>query len=693
MAVETQRVLDVYARVLVYGGTAALVVALGLDQRWVTQPLLTLSLTAAVIVLRSAPVRLSKYSYLTQSAVPALVGTIIAGPGQVVFALAVGTVVADGLWLRKSMRAAVINAGREVLAFLLAFLAYAVVMRLTGSPGLSLDFLPAAFTLVGGYFFASRGLFYLTLLIRDKLESEERLLILRYEIVSYLLTIGAVVLVIAALHTLTTAGWVSVLLVLGVLGLLTKRILEEAIAAEDLNKAHLIGAAAASHASLDDAFSEIERLAHRLLDWGDLRIYRLGENGPVLSYRGKLGRAGRDSAPDLVRGLRAEVLDTGEPVLVHDVSRDARFTTVPLNVQCVMLLPLQLADKTVGTLELEHHNRHAYRHRDLAAGTTLAGQISTAIHIAELRRPLLETVDQIGVQVRTLARLTESVGASAAALAAASRAMQAGAVEQDAFVSAGLEATSTLSKTSKEVAAEGVKAAATSQTAAEVAARNRAIIGDAIQRLVHLQDYVADSSRQVEDLGSVSRRLTGFIGSIREIADLTNLISLNAAIEAARAGQHGRGFGVVAEGVRQLAAQSTDAAREASRLIADISTKVQEISALIRRGEDVVAGVEALSADAARALESIVATTQEAGRHARRIAETAVAQESSFNRLNVQIEKVATGSARTRNQTNALAEQATEATQSQAELESTIKELAEVATRLQTITRHFSARV
>ena len=104
-----------------------------------------------------------------------------------------------------------------------AFGPYAAVLHFTGSPGLSLDFLPAASIFVVLYFFATRSLFYFTLLIRDKLEYAEKVLILRWEIIAYLLTLIASVIAVAALQTLAPAGWVAVGLALGVLGALTRQ--------------------------------------------------------------------------------------------------------------------------------------------------------------------------------------------------------------------------------------------------------------------------------------------------------------------------------------------------------------------------------------------------------------------------------------------------------------------------------------
>src|SRR6185503_8605021 len=142
---------------------------------------------------------------------------------------------------------------------------------------------------------------------------------------------------------------------------------------------------------------------------------------------------------------------------------------------------------------------HVYGSKDLLAMSTLAGQMATAIHISELRRPLVLTVGQIGEQVTSLARVADSLRTSASALADVSLGMR-----------------------------QGAQAAAASGTAAEVAARNRDVIGDAIARLVELKGFVAGGADRVSSLGALTQRITGFIGTIREIADLTNLIALNA---------------------------------------------------------------------------------------------------------------------------------------------------------------------
>jgi methyl-accepting chemotaxis protein len=689
VSVNITRLLQRYTQVLAVGGLILTLIVLFIDRRWIGQPISTVVLILGILALRCVPVRLSKYSYLTQSAVPVLVGAVSIGPSPVVAALWVGVVAADVFGLRKQPKAGLINAGREVIAFVAAFGTYAAILSLGSTAELTLDFLPAAAILVSLYFFITKALFYFSLLIRKKLESAEKILILRWEISSYLLTLIAVTIVVGTLTALAPVGWLAVALALGVLGLLTRQILDEAIGAEDLNKVHLMEGAIASNATLQGSFAQIERLAYRLLDWGDFRVYRVNGTETSPAFRASGGRENRGEPASGIAALRHEVVQTGEPIVIKDLKNDDRFGDVPDGVRTLVIHPIRFGDEILGTLEVEHHKRHAYGPKDLLAMSTLAGQVATAIHIAELRRPLVLTVGQIGEQVSALARVADSLRSSASALADVSLGMRQGAMELEKFASGGLRATGSLASASQDMMTQGAQAAAASGTAADVAARNRAVIGDAISRLVELKGFVSTGADRVAALGSMTQRITGFIGTIREIADLTNLIALNAAIEAARAGREGRGFAVVASEVRDLAAQSLHAAREASGLLGEITTQVSAVSGQMARGRDVVAGVEELSADAARALDAIVGTTGEAGGHAKAIAATAAQQRDAVNTLTGQIEQVAASSAKSRADTDALAKRAGEASAGQAELERSIRELGDLASDLQRIASHF----
>jgi methyl-accepting chemotaxis protein len=410
-----------------------------------------------------------------------------------------------------------------------------------------------------------------------------------------------------------------------------------------------------------------------------------------LAYRSERGRPNRGEPSEDTGVLRQHVLSSGDPLVIDDVGRDRRVADAPEEVQSLVIVPLRFGQTIIGTLELEHHKRNSYPRKDIVTISTFANQLATAIHINELRRPLLETVERLTSQLATLTHAAVALREAASAVAASTRTIREGAQTEEGEVSGGLQATESLAQVSRRVSSDGAEAARASHTASDVAGRNRQRIRDAIERLVALKAFVGESSGKVQQLGHVSRRITGFIASIRELADMTNLLALNAAIEAARAGKHGRGFAVVAEEVRQLAEQSATAASEAADLVQEIHGQVGEVVEQMRRGQVTVGGVEDLSAGALEALDAIVAATAEAGAHASRIAEAAGEQDRAFSRLRERINAVAAIAGKNRMEADDVATRASEAADGLTEMERATRELEQVATMLRDLTRGFAS--
>jgi methyl-accepting chemotaxis protein len=513
-------------------------------------------------------------------------------------------------------------------------------------------------------------------------------MILRYEVLAYLLTLIGSAAAAWAVHSLPPLGFIAVLTVLGLVGVLTIRILEESIAAEELNKIIARERVLTSTMSLRAALSELEQLANRVLDWSDLRVVRIRGGHHTMVYRGAIGWDDRGDPPFDAARLRQLAIAEARPVLVSDATTDERVLAPVPRATSMLFIPLVLGDEVIGTLELDHHKPHAYSQKAIAAAQTLSGQLSTAIHIADLREPLIETVDRVTGEVKSLGIAAESLRAGSVAVAQTAQAIRAGAAEQERLVSESRVVAHAVVSQSKEVAADGSAAALVSASASEVAARPESI--RTRSSALKLQQLVSTASEQMSELYSLTNRLIGFIGNIRELADLTNLIALNAGIEAARAGQQGRGFAVVADEVRQLATQSSQASREAGGLVAAILGQVAQVSEQIDRGTEAVRGVEVLSAAAARALDHIVAGTHDAGEHGRRIADTAARQEHAVSRLQEQMDRVVAVSSRTLVEADATARRASEAARSHVDLERAIGELAQVAGRLEAIASNYS---
>ena len=684
-------VVRVYPAVLAWGGAAALALSVRLVPARGVPWWALAGLAALAVLLRRFYMPLSKYSYLTFGSFVGLAGGLLLGPTAAAAALWIGALGGDWLWLRKSPWAALVNGGREVLALTAAFGMYVLTLRATGAPGhgIELEAVPALAFFAMAYFVIGRGLFYFSLVLRGKLLPDERSFILRYEVIGYVAClVGAATALIAA-GTLDARSWPFVAAMLLFTGWMMKRLLEEAIVAEERTKVLSVDVAVTADLSLEQSLERIAQLAGRLVEWSDLRIYRRQGDGESAE------RLFRTPATDVeppgdVALLRADVLRHGVTAIVHDARRDERVAQPRATAQSMLILPLKFGEHVIGTLELEHHKRRMYGPKAQSLIATLATQIAAAMHIAGLREPLMRTVERIGQEVRRVAAATEGIRRAAAASADHAGTIERGAGQQEREVEANLATTEQLTASARQMASDGRDAATRSEEASRVASGSRDTIGGAVNRLVELKGFVADSSAQIRSLVKVTRSITDFVGLIRDIADQTNLLALNAAIEAARAGGHGRGFAVVADEVRRLADQSADAAREVGQLIAAIQKQMTQIVELMLRGETAVRGVEELSSSSITALVGIVEATAGATAAARRIAGTAAEQDDALSALTERVRAAAEISKRNRDEAEDMADRAGDQARELVELERSARELEAVAEQLRDVARRFA---
>jgi methyl-accepting chemotaxis protein len=163
-----------------------------------------------------------------------------------------------------------------------------------------------------------------------------------------------------------------------------------------------------------------------------------------------------------------------------------------------------------------------------------------------------------------------------------------------------------------EVADRAAGISAASEHAAAVARNGSQVIQQAVGSMERIRQTVRGSARQIEEMRALSERIGGINEVITDMASQTNLLALNAAIEAARAGEHGRGFAVVADEVRVLANRSGESAREAADLIRAIQEATARAVATMRDGTAAVEEGSALASDAGAALHEIVSVVDRA---------------------------------------------------------------------------------
>ncbi len=680
-------------RLVGIAGIGVLALALALDRRWLELLPAIGFMAVTTAALRARPIPMTKYASLTGTSVVALAGMLSCGLPASGLGVVLGVVIADIGVHRKQWSWAGVNAGREVLAMATGFGWYALVAG-DATPGsvLSADIVPAITAGVGTWFVASKSLQYFSLLARGKLAPDEQSLILRYEVIAFAASVIGTVIVLFTLENVGRVGWTAVGIALAFAALLFRRIVQEAIEAEELNKVHEIERVVNSDVSMAEALDHITALAHRLVDWREFRVFRQQEGQElVLLYSTAAGYQGDAPAVADTSVLRDTALRQGAAVVVRDAGRDARALGDNSDgSQSILVTPMRFGGRTLGAVELRHHKRAVYGDKDVALVDRLAGHLATALQIQDLRRPLVDSVGRLERQVATLNVSARQLRTEGEAVARLVGDMTRTITEESDQVSQSREATDALYQGMASIADDTRGAAIASDRAAELAAEHRGTIGVAIERLDAAKGFVGESTSVLADLGAQSQRALSFIAVIKDLAEQTNLLALNAAIEAARAGEQGRGFAVVAEEIRRLAEQSSKASSEANDLIGQLSQQMERASTQMDRGRRLVSDVESLSGSAHTALASILEANSTVATGIRQIADVSRRQERDVGHVRERVDRIATISHTNRSS----AGQVAHATESQArallELEAATRDLKELAASLSTLTRQLT---
>jgi twitching motility protein PilJ len=272
---------------------------------------------------------------------------------------------------------------------------------------------------------------------------------------------------------------------------------------------------------------------------------------------------------------------------VADTRRDVAQQTQhnERNQQAIMTLLDEMSSLADGDLTV-----HATVTEDITGA--IADSINYAI---EALRELVTTINESAILVDGAARQTEG---SAQQLAAASEA-------QSKQIESASRAIGRMASSIEEVSGNAERSSDVARHSVDVAHKG----GDAVRRTIEgmntIRETIQETSKRIKRLGESSQEIGNIVELINDIADQTNILALNAAIQASMAGEAGRGFAVVADEVQRLAERSANATRQIEFLVRTIQTDTNEAIVSMDRSTTDVVGGALLAENAGAALEEI----------------------------------------------------------------------------------------
>jgi methyl-accepting chemotaxis protein len=277
----------------------------------------------------------------------------------------------------------------------------------------------------------------------------------------------------------------------------------------------------------------------------------------------------------------------------------------------------------------------------IAAGDLTVDIVGTSNdEVGQLSSSFMSMVERLRGTIGRLVEASAAVASASAEISASTEEMAAGAREQTSQVTAVAASVEHLSRTTADNSKGAVSTAESARGARASAEEGGKVVEQSVQSMKRIAQVVQVSAETVRTLGRSSAQIGQIISVIDDIADQTNLLALNAAIEAARAGEQGRGFAVVADEVRKLAERTTTATKEIADMIQKIQNDTGEAVRSMEQGTTEVDNGIKLADAAGSSLRGIVSMSQTVTDMVAQIASASELQASASEQISKSVDGI-----------------------------------------------------
>ncbi|MEW6765466.1 MAG: methyl-accepting chemotaxis protein [Pseudomonadota bacterium] len=236
------------------------------------------------------------------------------------------------------------------------------------------------------------------------------------------------------------------------------------------------------------------------------------------------------------------------------------------------------------------------------------------------------SIDALRDLVATIQRTAAEVGGAVESSQATSMRLSEASQEQAQRIEQASEAVSVIAAKVGEMSEGARESAAVAESSVDVAHKGGEAVRQTIQGMEGIREQIQDTSKRLKRLGESSQEIGDIVGLITDIADQTNILALNAAIQAAMAGEAGRGFAVVADEVQRLAERVANATKQIESLVKTIQSDTHEAMLSMEQTTTNVVGGAQVAENAGRSLEEIETVSATLAQRIQAIAQAAQEQ-------------------------------------------------------------------
>jgi methyl-accepting chemotaxis protein len=312
-----------------------------------------------------------------------------------------------------------------------------------------------------------------------------------------------------------------------------------------------------------------------------------------------------------------------------------------------------------------------------------------AEHLRRLITQVARSAEQLAAASEQLTASAEQSAQASGQVAETVTEVAAGASDQVSSVNQAVAVVKVMASAIEHIAKNASDVSGKSKDTTRAATAGITTMTEASQQMLLINHSVSQSAQVVQKLGESSKQIGEIVDAISGIAGQTNLLALNAAIEAARAGEQGRGFAVVADEVRKLAEQSQEAAQTIANIVKDIQSETANVVVVMDKGSaEASKGTEIMDATGAR-FKEIAGLVNDLNGQIQAISSAAEELSASSEDVVNAVEGVKNVATETAANTQTISASAEEQSASMEEVASSSQALARMAEELQGVVRTF----